>query len=75
MFIDIQSAIHLIKNSALHSNTKHIQLQYHFIRSVLEDGWLKMEKIHKNDNLIDMFTKQVTTDKMDSFLALVGLLD
>ena len=46
LFIDSQSAIHLAKNSALHSKTKHIQLQYHFIRSVLEDGQLKLEKIH-----------------------------
>ena len=46
LFIDSQSAIHLAKNLALHSKTKHIQLWYHFIRSVLEDGRLKLEKIH-----------------------------
>ena len=31
LFIDSQSAIHLAKNSALHSKTKHIQLWYHYI--------------------------------------------
>ena len=47
---DSQSVIHLAKNLALHSKTKHIQLRYHFIRSVLEDGQLKLEKIHTNNN-------------------------
>ena len=75
MFIDSQSAIHLAKNSALHSKTKHIQLWYHFIRSVLEDGQLKMEKIHTNDSLVDMFTKVVTRETLNSSLASVGLLD
>ena len=35
---DSQSAIHLAKNVAFHSRTKHIQLRYHFIRFFLEDG-------------------------------------
>ena len=46
LYSDSQSAIHLAKNSTFHSNTKHIQLKYHFIQSMLEDGQLKLEKIH-----------------------------
>jgi hypothetical protein len=46
LYGDSESSIHLEKNSTFHSNTKHIQLRYHFIRSVLEDGHLKLEKIH-----------------------------
>ena len=44
LYCDSESAIHLEKNSAFHSKTKHIQLRYHFIRSALEDGQLKLEK-------------------------------
>jgi len=43
---DNQRAIHLAKNSAFHSNTKHIHLKYHFIRPMLEAGQLKPEKVH-----------------------------
>ena len=75
LFIDCQSAIHLAKNLALHSKTKHIQLRYHFIRSVLEDGQLKLEKIHTNENPADMLTKVVTREKLNSSSASVGLLD
>jgi hypothetical protein len=31
LYYDNESSIHLAKNSALHSNTRHIQLMYHFI--------------------------------------------
>jgi tagatose-1,6-bisphosphate aldolase non-catalytic subunit AgaZ/GatZ len=46
LYCDSESAIHLAKNFSFHSNTKHIQLRYHFIQSALEDGHLKLEKIH-----------------------------
>jgi hypothetical protein len=42
LYCESESAIHLAKNSAFHSKTKHIQLRYHFIQSTLEDGNLKL---------------------------------
>ena len=46
LYSDIQSVIHLVNKSTFHSNNKHIQLKYNSIRSVMEDGLLKLEKIH-----------------------------
>ena len=54
---DSQSAIHLAKNSAFHSRTKHIGLRYHFIRSLLEDDVLTLEKIQESKNPADMLPK------------------
>ena len=73
LYCDSQSAIHLAKNSAFHSKTKHIQLRYHFIWSTLEDGQLKMEKIHTSQNPADMLTKGVTREKLSSCSVSVGL--
>jgi hypothetical protein len=73
LYCDSQSAIHLAKNSAFHSKTKHIQLRYHFIRSVLEDGQLKLEKIHTIQNPADMLTKGVTREKLSSCSVSIGL--
>jgi hypothetical protein len=75
LYCDSQSAIHLAKNSAFHSKTKHIQLRYHFIRSTLEDGQLKLEKIHTSQNPADMLTKGVTREKLSSCSVSVGLQD
>jgi len=50
LYNDSQSAIHLAKNSTFQSKTKNIHLKYHFIQLVLEDGELKLEKIHTSQN-------------------------
>ena len=54
---DSQSAIHLANNSTFHLITKHIGLCYHFIRSLLKDGVLKLVKIQGSRNLANMLTK------------------
>eukprot|EP00253_Pinus_taeda_P005034 PITA_05034 len=73
LYSDSQSAIHLAKNSTFHSRTKHIQLKYHFMRSVLEDGELKLEKIHTSQNPVDMLTNVVTREKLRIFSVSIGL--
>jgi hypothetical protein len=73
LYCDSESAIHLARNSSFHSNTNHIKLRYHFIRSVLEYGHLKLEKIHTSQNLADMLTKGVTREKLSSCSVSVGL--
>jgi hypothetical protein len=63
LYCDSESAIHIAKNSSFHSKTKHIQLRYHFIQSILEDGHLNLEKIHTSHNPADILTKGVTREK------------
>ncbi|KAE8707154.1 hypothetical protein F3Y22_tig00110387pilonHSYRG00984 [Hibiscus syriacus] len=75
LYCDNQSVIHLEKNLSFHSRTKHIQLRYHFIRSLLENGILKLEKISGAQNLADMLTKMVTTDKLKLCSTSVGMLE
>ncbi|KAH9751779.1 Integrase catalytic domain-containing protein [Citrus sinensis] len=38
VFCDSQSALHISRNPAFHSMTKHIGVKYHFVREVVEDG-------------------------------------
>jgi hypothetical protein len=73
LYYDNESAIHLTNNSAFHSKTKNIQMRYHFIRSILEDGHLKLEKIHTRHNPTNMLTKGVTREKLSSLSVSVGL--
>ncbi|MCO5575579.1 hypothetical protein L7F22_029381 [Adiantum nelumboides] len=59
LYSDSQRAIHLAKNSAFHSRTKHIELKYRFIRTLLKEGHLKLDKVHTSKNPVDMLTNVV----------------
>ena len=71
---DSQSTIFLTKNLTFHSKSKHIQTKYHFIRYLVEDKLVILEKICGSKNPADMLTKGVTIEKLKLCAALVGLL-
>eukprot|EP00253_Pinus_taeda_P024560 PITA_24560 len=59
---DSQSAIHLAKNLAYHSKTKHIDVRYHFLRHVIDGRKVSLEKINTWENCADIFTKPITVE-------------
>ena len=73
LFCDNQSAIHLAKNSSFHSKSKHIEVRYHWIRDVLDDKMLELEKIHTDDNGSDMMTKVLSRNKFEFCRSVAGL--
>jgi hypothetical protein len=73
LYYDNESSIHLAKISTFHSNTKHIQLNYYFIRFILEDGHLKLENIHTRQDPTDMLKNRLTKEKLSSFSVSVGI--
>eukprot|EP00253_Pinus_taeda_P019467 PITA_19467 len=60
---DSQSAIFLAKNCAYHSKTKHIDVQYHFVRDMIEDKKVLLVKVETLKNTIDALTKSVSSEK------------
>ena len=54
---DSQSVIFLAKNPDYHSITKHIDVQYHFVRDMVEGMKVLLE------NVADSLTKSVSTEK------------
>jgi hypothetical protein len=60
---DSQSAIHLAKNPAYHSRTKHIDIQYHFIREKVDEKVIHLEKVDTKVNCADFLTKAVSLEK------------
>eukprot|EP00253_Pinus_taeda_P033555 PITA_33555 len=60
---DSQSAFFLAKNPAYHSKTKHIDVQYHFVRDMIEDKKVLLVKVDTLKNTTDALTKSVSFEK------------
>ena len=58
---DIQSAIFLAKNPAYHLKTKHIDVPYHFVRDMVEEKKVLLEKVDTLKNVVYSLTKFVRT--------------
>ena len=42
---------------------KHIDVQYHFVRDMVESKKVLLEKVNTLDNVVDSLTKFVSTEK------------
>ena len=70
---DNQGVIALAKDNKFHSHTKHIDLQYHFIREAVEDNKIKMEYVPTDKNVADIFTKALAKPRFVGFMERLGL--
>ena len=70
---DSQSAIFLAKNPAHHSRTKHIDVQYHFVRDMVESMKVLLEKVDTMENVADSLTKSVSTEKFSWCRVAMGI--
>jgi hypothetical protein len=60
---DSQRAIFLAKNPTYHSKTKHIDVQYHFMRDMAERNKVLLEKVDTLENIAASLTKSVNVLK------------
>ena len=59
LYSDSQSAIEIAKNPIHHKRTKHIDIQYHFVRNAHENGEVHLTHISTENQLADSLTKAV----------------
>lgn len=68
-----QSAIFLAKNPTYHSKMKHIDVQYHFVRDMVESKKVLLEKVDTLNNVVDSLTKSMSTKKFSWCRATMGI--
>jgi hypothetical protein len=71
---DSQSAIFLAKNPTYHSKTKHIDVQYHFVRDMVEEKKVLLMKVDTLKNVADSLTKYVSTEKFSWCRGSMGIV-
>lgn len=70
---DNRSAIAIAKNPAMHGRTKHIDIRFHFIRSLITDGLIVMNHCSSDEQAADILTKSLTFQKHMYFTSLMGV--
>ena len=60
---DSQSVIFLLKNPTYHSKTKLIDIQYHFVRDMIEENKVSLMKVDTLKNVANSLTKSMSIEK------------
>ena len=57
-----------------HVRTKHIDVRFHFVREILDDGDIELLKFYTTENPADILTKVVSRVKFTHCKALLHIL-
>ena len=70
---DNQSAIALANNSVLHSRTKHIDIQHHYIRDEVTSGRIDLSYVPTENMIADGLIKVLLNVKYHAFIAQLNM--
>ncbi len=75
IYCDNISSILLANNPVYHARIKHIEVHYHFIREKVLAKEIDFIHVGTEDQVADIFTKVLGTDKLKKFRKMIGILE
>ncbi|GKB89760.1 hypothetical protein Tco_0962032, partial [Tanacetum coccineum] len=73
LYCDNKSAIALCCNIIQHSQSKHIDIRYHFIEEQVENEVVELYFVRIEYQLADIFTKALGREKLDFLINKLGM--
>ena len=73
IYCDNQSCIQIAKNPVFHARTKHIEIQYHFVREKVQSKEIELIYCSTEDQAADILTKALSKDKFEKFRNVLGV--
>ena len=74
MFCDNQGCVHILKNPAITSRSKHIDVLHHFARERVIRGEVRISYINTQDMVADCMTKPVPVPKFQFCCKHMGMI-
>ncbi|PKU82073.1 Retrovirus-related Pol polyprotein from transposon TNT 1-94 [Dendrobium catenatum] len=65
IYCDNTSAMEIAKNPVFHTRTKHIKIDYHFIRQQISSGNITLEHIPSKEQVADILTKPFSISRFN----------
>jgi len=75
IYCDNISSILLANNPVYYARTKHIEVHYHFIKEKVLAKEIDLIHVSTEDQVADIFTKALGTDKLRKFRKMLGVLE
>ena len=75
VFEDNQGVIYLVKNETYKGKSRHIDVAYHFGQEKQRDGTIEVEYYPTKEQVMDMLTKGIPSDVLDSHKQVVGVVE
>ena len=75
IFCDNQSCVKFSENPVFHDRSKHIDMKYHYIRDIIQKGFVKLQYISIDEQVADIFTKPLTRVKFAYFRERLGVVE
>lgn len=75
MFYDNKSVIDIVKSSIYHTIIGQISIKPHFIRDATEDGEVQMKFCNVEEQVVDIFTRELLRKKFNYFREKLGIQD
>ncbi|XP_050946899.1 secreted RxLR effector protein 161-like [Cucumis melo] len=75
LYYDNLSGVYLAENPVFHARTKHVEVHYHFIREKVLQEEIEMKPIKTEDQIADIFTKDLPATKHTEFLQQLRMIE
>lgn len=73
VYCDNNGAIAQAKELRAHQKNKHILMRYHLIRQFVDEGDIKLCKVHTEANVVDPLTKQLSQPRHEAHTRAMGI--